>query len=148
MINLFCSKLKINYVKKLQNFWKTGVEEEASVLLSSKQIPLINITLSITRWRSTFEINGNGNKGYWRLSGRGRSYGAQKYLVGERWGWMKAKNQKLSEKLLSSSNEKKVFLFETEAIIRKILNLKVYLDPCNDKEALKTMQLIKKIYEK
>lgn len=148
LINLFCSKLKINYVKKLQNFWKTGVEEEVSVLLSSKQIPLINITLSITRWRSTFEINGNGNKGYWRLSGRGRSYGAQKYLVGERWGWMKAKNQKLSEKLLSNSNEKKVFLYETESIIRKILNLKVYLDPCNDKEALKTMQLIKKIYEK
>ena len=148
LIELFCSKLKVNYVKKLKNFWKTGVEEEASVLLSSKQIPLINITLSITRWRSTFEINGNGNKGYWRLSGRGRSYGAQKYLIGERWGWMKAKNQKLSEKVISNSNEKNVFLHETESIIRKILKLKVHISPCNHKEALRTMELITKIYEK
>lgn len=148
LINLFCSKLKVNYVQKLKNFWKTGVEEEAVVLLSSKEIPLINITLSITRWRSTFEINGNGNKGYWRLNGRGRSYGAQKYFVGERWGWMKTKSQKLSEKLISNSDEKKVFLIETEVIIKKILNMKVPLNPCNEKEALRTMQLINKIYEK
>lgn len=148
LINLFCSELNVDYVKKLKSFWKTGVEEEAMVLLSSKQIPLINITLSIIRWRSTFEINGNGNKGYWRLSGRGRSYGAQKYLIGERWGWMKAKNQKHSEKLISKSDEKKVFFNETEAIIKKIFNMRVKIEPCDDKEALRTMQLIDKIYEK
>ena len=61
---------------------------------------------------------------------------------------MKTKSQKLSEKLISNSDEKKVFLIETEVIIKKILNMKVPLNPCNEKEALRTMQLINKIYEK
>jgi predicted dehydrogenase len=148
LIQLFCSNIKINYIKKIKNFWKTGVEEEAILNLSSKEIPIINISLSILRWRSTFQIYGNGIKGYWRLTGRGRSYGKQKYIVGKRWGWLSGKKQKLTEKIISNSEEREVFLTEIENILRKILKLKVNLAPCSGYEALTTMRLIKNIYGK
>ena len=146
LVQLFCSDIKIKFLKKIKNFWKTGIEEEVLIVLSSKEIPIINISISILRWRSTFQIFGNGIKGYWRLSGRDRSYGNQKYVVGKRWGWLSGKKQKLTEKIISNSKEKNIFLKETVSIIKTIKNSKIKQLPCNDLEALKTMKLIKNLY--
>ena len=146
LIQLFCTNIKIKYIKKIKNFWKTGIEEEAIILLSSEEIPIINISLSILRWRSTFQIFGNGVKGYWRLSGRDRSYGNQKYIVGKRWGWLAGKKQKLTEKMVSNSKEKNIFLNEMTSILKKIRNSKVDQFPCNELEVLKTMKLIDDLY--
>ena len=139
-------KGKIEYVKRLKGFWKTGVEEEATIILSSKEIPIINISLSITKWRSTFQINGNGYRGYWRLDGRGRSYGNQTYIVGKRWGWLSGKKQKYTEKILSNSKEDKVFFNEMNSILKKIKSYKTDTKLCDEKDAIKTMKLIKDIY--
>ena len=146
LIQLFCSNIKIEYVKRLKGFWKTGVEEEATIILSSKEIPIINISLSITKWRSTFQINGNGYRGYWRLDGRGRSYGNQTYIVGKRWGWLSGKKQKYTEKILSNSKEDKVFFNEMNSILKKIKSYKTDTKLCDEKDAIKTMKLIKDIY--
>jgi len=147
LLQLFCTNIKIKYIKKVNNFWKTGVEEEVIIILSSKEIPIINISLSVIRWRSTFQIFGNGNKGYWRLTGRGRSYGKQKYVIGKRWGWLVGKKQKLTEKIISNSNEEKVFFSEMISILKNIKNFKVKKNPCNDLEGLKTMKLIQSLYD-
>ena len=146
LVQLFCSDIKIKFLKKIKNFWKTGIEEEVLMVLSSREIPIINISISILRWRSTFQIFGNGIKGYWRLTGRDRSYGNQKYVVGKRWGWLSGKKQKLTEKIISNSKEKNIFLKETVSIIKTIKNSKVKQLPCNDLENLKTMKLIKNLY--
>ena len=137
--------IKIKHVYKKSNFWKTGVEDNAFIVLSSKKIPLITIKLSTTMWRSTFQIQGNGSKGYWRIDGRGRSYGPQKYVTGEKWGWLKGKKQKFTEQIHSNSNEEDVFLKETIEILKSIKkqNKKTV---CDDREAIKTMMLLKKIY--
>ena len=148
LLQLFCSKIKIEYLKKLGNFWRTGVEEEVIILLSSKEIPIINISISINRWRSTFDIRGNGVDGYCRVIGRDRSYGEQKYYTGKRWGWMSGKKQKFTEKKYYQKKSKNVFQDELDAIIKKIQNKKTDIFPCTDKEALKTMMLIKSLYEK
>lgn len=147
LIQLIDKTCKIEYVKKTKNFWKTDIEQDVVLILKSKNIPIINISLSIMKWRSTFEIHGNGSKGYWRISGRGRSYGKQTYTIGERWGWQSGKKQKDTEKILSSSNEQDVFKKEILAILNKINKKKNSLDPCSDIQALSTMRLIKKIYE-
>tara|TARA_B110000967_G_C18876473_1_gene558591 strand:+ start:743 stop:1744 length:1002 start_codon:yes stop_codon:yes gene_type:complete len=147
LIQLIDKTVKIEFVKKTQNFWKTDVEQDVALIFKSKNIPIINISISIMKWRSTFEIHGNGTKGYWRISGRGRSYGNQTYTVGERWGWRSGKNQKETEKILSNSNEKNVFQKEMSSIIKKIQGKKTLLDPCTDLEALATMKLLKEIYD-
>ena len=140
------NKIKIKYVFKKNNFWKTDVEDNALIILTSKKIPLMSINLSTTKWRSTFEIIGNGSKGYWRLTGRGRSYGPQKYITGKRWGWLNGKKQKDTEKILSVSNEKFIFQNELHEILNAIKKNN-FKKICTHKEGLATMKLINKIYE-
>ncbi len=139
------NKVKIKYVYKKNNFWKTDVEDNALIILTSKKIPLISINLSTTKWRSTFDISGNGDKGYWRLTGRGRSYGSQKYITGKRWGWLSGKKQKDTEKILSDSEEKLVFQTELNEILTAIRNNN-FKKVCTYEEGLETMKLINKIY--
>lgn len=146
LIQLIDKNLKIEYIKKTKNFWKTDVEEEAVIILSSKKIPIINLTLSIIKWRSTFEINGNGHKGYWRLSGRDRSYGKQTYVTGKKWGWLSGKNQNETEKKTVDTTKENVFQTEMIAVLNSILKIKNTQNPCNDIEALGTMNLIQKLY--
>lgn len=147
LIQLFSKNLNVEYVKKMQNFWKTKVEDEAVIILSAKNIPIINISLSITKWRSTFEIIGNGEKGYWRLFGRDRSYGEQKYITGKRWAWLLGKDQKDTEKLILNPKKEDVFKLEILSILNSIKGKKVLIKPCDGFQALKTMKLIKKIYD-
>jgi predicted dehydrogenase len=147
LLQLFCSKIKIKYLRKINNFWKTGIEEEVIILLSSKEIPIISISLSILRWRSTLDISGNGIKGYWRIKGRDRSYGNQTYLTGRRWAWLSGKKQQYTEKIYHQKKFKNVFQDELEAIIKILNNKKTKILPCTDQEALKTMTLIKSFYE-
>ena len=134
-------------MSKIKNFWKTGIEEEVLITMSSKEIPIINISISILRWRSTFNISGNGIKGYWRINGRDRSYGNQTYSTGKRWGWLQGKDQKYTEKKYIQKKKKNVFQDELNAIIQILKNKKTKILPCTDIEALKTMSLIKSLYE-
>tara|TARA_B110000037_G_scaffold221282_1_gene291620 strand:+ start:1562 stop:2563 length:1002 start_codon:yes stop_codon:yes gene_type:complete len=147
LLQLICTKIKIEYVKKLRNFWKTGVEEEVIIVMSSREIPIINISISILRWRSTFDIRGNGVKGYCRVIGRDRSYGEQNYFTGKRWGWLVGKKQKYTEKKIIQKKSKNVFQDELSAIIKTLKKQKTNIMPCTDKEALETMLLIKNLYE-
>ena len=136
-------KIKIKFVKKIANFWKTGVEEEVIIILSSKEIEVINITFSILRWRSTFQINGNGLNGYFRLVDR--SYGPQQYVTGKRWGWLSGKKQAQTEKKLKLNTQRNVFFDEINIILKSINNQKLDRKPCNEKESLEVMKLINRI---
>ena len=147
LLQLFCSKIKIKYLNKIKNFWKTGIEEEVLITMSSKEIPIINISISILRWRSTFEIQGNGIKGYWRVNGRDRSYGSQIYYTGKRWGWLSGRKQKSTEKKYIQKKTKNFFKDELSSIIQVLQKKKAKILPCTDLEALKTMSLIKRLYE-
>jgi predicted dehydrogenase len=154
LINLaslfFGKNIKILNTYVVKNFfWKTGIEEEASILMRTEKIPLIKINLSIVRWRSQFSIEINGLKNYGKLIGRGSHYGPQIYSRGERWAWIKTKhkNQARTEKIIVKSDEKKSFLDEMEAVVRNLKNKKNKIEPCESLEALNTMTLVDKIYK-
>ena len=83
-------------------FWKTGIEEEAHLLLHGGPT-IFNVQASVVRWRSTFRLEIHGADGYGVVTGRGRSYGPMKYLRGRRWGWQTAANQEASEETVSVS---------------------------------------------
>lgn len=80
-------------------FWNTGIEEEAHVALTSGKT-LVQLDLSVVRWRSAFSIEVRGVDGYGRVEGRGRSYGPQIYTRGKRWGWAEGKSQRDSEEIV------------------------------------------------
>ncbi len=79
-----------------KGFWKTGIEEDVHLLLKHEGIN-VSLETSIVRWRSRFEIFALGTDGYGRVTGRGRSYGPQRYRRGLRWGWRDGKTQAESE---------------------------------------------------
>jgi predicted dehydrogenase len=91
------SQLKVKGGSIWKGFWKTGVEEEAHIILESESNITFNIQTSLNRWRSNFHLEVNGTKGYGIITGRGRSYGKQTYKTGKRWGWESGISQAESE---------------------------------------------------
>lgn len=79
---MFAGEIQVGNVSTWRGFWNTGIEEEAHVLMHSGR-SLINLQLSVVRWRSTFRIEINGDEGYGMVEGRGRSYGKQRYVRGK-----------------------------------------------------------------
>ena len=80
------------------------------------------------------------------MEGRGRSYGPQFYLRGKRWAWKTGKIQRKTEKIVSKSNEKKIFYNEMREILNTINHKKVQIFPCDEIEGMRTMKLISQIY--
>jgi len=141
-------EIKINSVSEWKGFWNTGIEEEAHILAKDENGIIFVIDLSLNRWRSEFSINVNGTKGYARLSGRGRSYGFQKYTVGQRWGWLKKVSQEESEKIIIENYDcKDSFFWETVSVLNynNLIPLPYstkYIQPANEKDALKSMIIL------
>jgi predicted dehydrogenase len=136
---MFAGKIQVGNVLTWRGFWNTGIEEEAHVLMQSEQ-SIINLQLSVTRWRSTFRIEINGDEGYCVVEGRGRSYGRQQYRRGKRWAWMSGKPQKETEELVVETDGDDVFQKEISALF--FGDSKGSIRPCNGKEALASMTLL------
>lgn len=136
------NKLEIMCGLSWKGFWKTGVEEEVSLLLKSGKVA-INLQVSIVKWASTFRMEINGTKKYGIVTGRNRSYGDQKYIIGERWGWMKGENQKDSEKTILTSANTGSFAKEIDALLFGGQS-KNSVKPCSGEEALEIMKLLDK----
>jgi len=87
-----------------KKFWKKGYYEDLTIIGETSSDVNVAARISNVMWRSTFQIQVLGTEGYGIIEGRGRSYGPQKYIKGERWGWTKSQSQRESEKIVISSN--------------------------------------------
>jgi predicted dehydrogenase len=122
-----------------RGFWNTGIEEECHVLLEGAGF-LVNLQISIVRWRSTFALEIHGVEGYGIVTGSGRSYGPQTYVRGVRWGWLKGPRQRETEETVATSDGRNVFANEIDALLFPKPDARV--KPCSGPEALKTMELL------
>lgn len=122
-----------------KGFWNTGIEEECHLLLDSDKMAF-NVQVSIVRWRSTFRIEINGTEAYGVITGRNRSYGTQRYIVGPRWGWQQAKNQEAAEQLVVESDGNDVFTKEIDALL--FPSERYTAKPCSSTEAIANMKLL------
>jgi predicted dehydrogenase len=136
---MLAADLQVKNALTWSGFWNTGIEEEAQVLMQSGS-SIVNLQLSVVRWRSTFRIEINGDEGYGIVEGRGRSYGRQKYVRGKRWGWMAGRTQKDSEEIVLETDGDTVFQLETAALLSGKSGDDI--GPCNGKEALASMKLL------
>lgn len=122
-----------------RGFWGTGVDEEAEVWMSSSRAPLVSVSCSIVRWRSTFRVEVRGIDGYGIVTGRGGNYGRQTYRRGRRWAWESGKRQRETEEVVVLSDEQDVF--DTE--LRGVWGLADGpISPCGALEASETMRLV------
>jgi predicted dehydrogenase len=99
-----------------KGFWKTGIEEDVSLVLSSGSFA-VNLHVSIVHWRSVFRMAIDGTDAYGVVSGRNRSYGDQSYTFGPRWGWQNAPSQAASERIEIQTDGNNAFIRETQAIL-------------------------------
>lgn len=129
----------LDCIRGWSGFWKTGIEEETHLLLHSGQTTF-NVQVSVVRWRSTFRLEIHGTEGYGIVTGRGRSYGAMKYIRGQRWGWQNAANQEASEETVLVSECDDSFTDELRALFGQGKS-GPSLSPCNATEALEVMRL-------
>ena len=136
---MFAGEIQVANVATWRGFWNTGIEEEAHVLMYSGR-SIINLQLSVVRWRSTFRIEINGDEGYGIVEGRGRSYGRQRYVRGKRWGWMSGKPQREAEEVVIETEGDTVFQQEIAALL--FGDSGDSIGPCNGKEALASMKLL------
>ncbi len=125
-------------VSAWNGFWKTGIEEEVHLLFRSGSVSL-NVQVSIVRWRSVFRMELHGSDGYGVVTGRGRSYGPQRYIRGKRWGWQNAKNQEESEEQVSTTDCQSSFADEMCALFYG-KNGEKPLKPCSGDEGLQVMR--------
>jgi predicted dehydrogenase len=120
-------------------FWNTGVEEEVRLHLDAGSY-LMDVEISIVRWRSVFQMEVHGRDGYGIVTGRNRSYGMQRYIRGKRWGWQSGKSQAESEELVLESNGEEVFADEMDSLFFGAC--KNPLPACSAGEALAVMALL------
>lgn len=65
-------------------FWNTSVEDNAFVLLSTKERQIASLHLSWTQWKNLFSFEIFGKEGYVIVEGLGGSYGVEKVMLGKR----------------------------------------------------------------
>jgi 1,5-anhydro-D-fructose reductase (1,5-anhydro-D-mannitol-forming) len=129
-------------------FWKTGVEEDVSLILSADGFS-ITLRISIVHWRSVFRMAISGTEAYSVVNGRNRTYGPQTYTVGPRWGWQSAASQADSEQLEIESQGGDVFADEMEALFfpRSDADAAAWPGPSTAAHAFKVMDLLDRIRE-
>ncbi len=143
LCNLVAKNLDFLAGKSWNGFWKTGIEEECRLLLTSENIPMLDLTVSVVRWRSTFRLEFFGEDGYGIVEGRGRSYGPQQYRRGKRWGWQSGKSQADSEELVLTSPCDEVFADELNSLLwESAANSHIHL--CTAAEAIENMKVLEK----
>lgn len=118
-------------------FWQTGIEEETHLLLRAGPV-IFNVQVSVVRWRSVFRLEIHGTAGYGVVTGRGRSFGAMKYVRGRRWGWQHAANQEASEETVNVSDCDDSFRDEMRALFSGQTG--AWPAPCTAAEALAVMR--------
>jgi predicted dehydrogenase len=131
-----------------QGFWGTGIEEECRLLMRGSAIPMIDLTVSIVRWRSSFRIEFFGEDGYGIVEGRGRSYGIQTYRRGRRWGWQSGHAQHETEEIVVASAGEDVFADELDALLFGTGDFGAVSAPCTAEQSLENMAILDTIRAK
>lgn len=139
ILEMSAGTLTIDSVNSWSGFWKTGIEEEAHILMHDSNGTIFNTQISLNKWRSTFRLEINGTEGYGIVEGRGRSYGPQTYRTGKRWGWQDGKSQADSEIIVVDKDScEDSFYEETKAVLGLTLKMK----PADHLESTQVMELL------
>lgn len=98
---------------KDQAFWKTGVEDNAFLLLKTEKNQILSVHSSITEWKNLFRVEIFGTEGYCVLTGRSNRYGPQEVRVGKRWFWLAGEE----EQVWKFSGQEDSFFLELQAFL-------------------------------
>jgi len=145
-------KLTCSAASATRGFWKTGIEEDVSAILTSERT-LISLRVSLIRWVNTFRLEFVGEDGYALVDGRGGTYGPQTLRVGRRWGWNdgSGRTQRATEEVFDFGPANISLDDEMAAVARVWLTGKVSQElahPATIAEAVRVAELCDAMYAK
>jgi predicted dehydrogenase len=124
LLDLICilseSIPSVTSVSTTAGFWSTGIEEQALCVFETPRVPQISLDLSVCQWRSEFRIEVIGKDGYGVVTGRGRSYGQQRYVRGRRWSWINGRSQSENEELVVETDCADSFVTELRDVALRV----------------------------
>jgi len=80
----FAGDMKTVFGNISTKFWNIGVEDNAFMLLKSHNDVDIQLNVSWTNWKNTFQFEIFGTEGYLKINGLGRWYGIETLEFGKR----------------------------------------------------------------
>ena len=134
-------------IKKLsavsQNlFYKSNVEEQASIIFKNVKGQTASMSVGITEWRPIFSLEIIGEKGYARVEGLGRKYGGKEILtIG-----VKDKDDNFAEETTECNPEPGNALEALFGEFIKAIETGKMSGPTGE-EALQVLQIVEKTYK-
>jgi predicted dehydrogenase len=122
-------------------FWKTSVEDNAFLLLKTKQNQIASLHVSWTEWKNKFSYEIYGTNGYIICNGLGGVYGKEKLIIGKK---APPKKWPPLEKIYFFENSQIAWKNEWHDFIRSI---KTNFEPCGSGyDGLEALKIAFKIY--
>ena len=143
--------LALSFIGKVGNvrgflsdtFWKSGIEDNAFVLIQGKNKAVASIHVSLTQWKPLHNFEIYGTYGYLSVEGLGRKYGgSEKLVVGRR-----AENytDEVKEQLIEcNSNADDSLALELREFVSAIRLGRPVVPSAS--EAYETLKIVEKIY--
>ena len=122
-------------------YWKMApLEDNAFVLLRSREGRVAELHSSLTLWKNTFSLDVFGHEGYASVSGLGGSYGMERAAFGK-----KEFEKPFSEQLIEYRGPDQSWRYEWEEFERAIAD---HREPMGSaKDGLMAMRLVNAAYE-
>ena len=125
-------------------FWEISVEDHAHLQLQTREGALANVSLSISSWKSRFEMTFEFEHSQVLIRGRGKFYGDLKLVRVEKWPWLKPEAPRETE--MNFGAEDLSFKSETDEFVRVASGGVEDLTIATAEESLQIMQLVDACY--
>lgn len=137
----FAGDIKTAFGYVSTKFWNIEVEDNAFMLLKSKENVDIQLNVSWTNWKNTFQFEIFGTNGYLKINGLGRWYGKETLEFGKR----KPEGGVPNIEIFEYDDKDTSWLKEWQEFKSAIIS---YRDPIgNGDDGYKANQIIDAIYE-
>jgi len=140
MAKSFMGKIKDVRGFRSDNYWKSGTEDNAFVLLKDQNGVMASIHSSLTQWKRMHSFEIYGTKGYLSIEGLGKRYGdGERLIIGNRTG--DAEREIECDSVADHSLTKEL----NEFVSAILFNTPVSPTPT---ECCETLRIVEKIYRK
>ena len=139
---LMPGSIKKLYAVSQSSFYKSDVEEQASIILKNDKGQTATMSVGITEWKPIFSLEIIGERGYIHVQGLGRKYGGKELLtIG-----MKKKDGNVKEEVIECDPEPENALKALFSEFIKAIETGKTFGPTGE-NALKVLDIVGKTYK-
>lgn len=128
-----------------RTFWPIDVEDHAHLQFTNRSGAIAQISLSISSWKSRFEMTLEFENAQILIRGRGKFYGDQKITIVSKWPWTTPAEARETE--LNFGTEDPSFKEETDDFVAIAAGKRTSSDLATGEQSLHVMKLVDACYQ-